>query len=108
MSPFSAESAITRTTAIERFRAVVDGADDTGDLPDDVRAELPEILWWFHMGLILFWVHDRSPEQIATRLAVARLVPIVTRAIRLVDVPELHALVTDVIALLRDVRSLTT
>jgi AcrR family transcriptional regulator len=104
MSPFSAASAATREAAIARFHEVVDGADTP--VPDAVAGELPELLWLFHMGLILFWVHDRSPSQTATRLAVARTVPIIVRAIGLADVPELRGLVDDITALLRDVRSL--
>ena len=58
------------------------------------------------MGLILFWVHDRSPDQIATRLATARTVPLVVKAIGLLDVPELRSLIDDLASLLRDVRAL--
>jgi AcrR family transcriptional regulator len=106
MSPFSDASAATRDAAIERFRDVVGGSDTS--VPEAVAGELPELLWLFHMGLILFWVHDRSPGQMATRLAVARTVPIIVRAIGLVDVPELRGLVDDITTLLRDVRTLLT
>lgn len=106
MSPFSPESVAAREVAIERFRTIVDGSDLT--VPDHVRAELPELLWLYHMGLILFWVHDRTPDQVATRLAVARTVPLLNRAIRLVDVPELRALIDDVISLINLVRTATT
>ena len=105
MSPFSSDSAATRAVAIERFRALVDGA--TPAVPDAVRDELPDLLWLFHMGLILFWVHDRSPGQMATRLAVARTVPLIVKAVGLVEVAELRGLVADITALLRDVRALS-
>lgn len=104
MSPFSEASAATREAAIARFRDVVDGSD--ASVPDAVAGDLPELLWLFHMGLILFWVHDRSPGQMATRLAVARTVPIIVRAIGLVEVPELRALVDDITSLLGEVRAL--
>ncbi len=105
MSPFSEQSAATRQAAVDRFHAVVDGA--TTPVPAALRDELPGLLWLFHMGLILFWVHDRSPGQVATRLAVARTVPLIVRAIGLVDVPELRAFVDDLIALLHDLRRLS-
>lgn len=105
MSPFSADSAATRQASIDRFRDVVAGAEPPP--PELVRDELPELLWLFHMGLILFWVHDRSPGQVATRLAVARTVPLIVKAVALVDVPELRSLVDDITALLRDVRALS-
>jgi AcrR family transcriptional regulator len=103
MSPFSADSTMSRDAAIARFRDVVDGAEPP--VPDAVRGDLPELLWLFHMGMILFWVHDRSPGQIATRLAVARTVPMLTRAIDLVDVPELRVLVDDITGLIHDIRT---
>ncbi len=103
MSPFSRDSDRTRELAIARWRDVVDGSDAA--MPDEIRDELPGMLWLFHMGIILFWVHDNSPDQMATRLMTARTVPLVVRAIGLVEVPELRGLVDDLIALLRDAHS---
>jgi AcrR family transcriptional regulator len=102
LSPFSPESSLARQVALDRWKDVVDDSD--AELPDDVRQQLPDLLWLFHMGLILFWVHDRSPEQIATRLAVARTVPLIVKAIGLVDVPELRSLIDDLLSLMNDAR----
>lgn len=104
MSPFSDASTPARDAALARWRIVVDESD--AEIPDQVREELPGLLWLFHMGLILFWVHDQSPEQIASKLATARVVPLVVRAIGLVEVPELRGLIDDLLALFGDARSL--
>jgi AcrR family transcriptional regulator len=104
MSPFSAESAPARDAAVERWRRVVEESD--AEIPERVREELPELLWLYHMGLILFWVHDRSPDQMATRLAIARTVPLLSRVIGLADVPELRATIDDLTALLDEIRTL--
>lgn len=104
MSPFSSASTPARDAAIARWRHVVEESDS--EAPDSVRAALPEVLWLYHMGLILFWVHDGSADQMATRLAIARTVPLITRAIALADVPELRGLVDDLTALLGDVREI--
>ncbi len=32
-------------------------------VPKALRRELPELLWLMQMGLVLFWVHDSSPDQ---------------------------------------------
>ena len=58
--------------------------------PKGLRAELPELLWLYQMGLVLFWVHDRSAQAVATRLVVARTVPIVVRAIEVSRLPALR------------------
>lgn len=97
MSPFSNQSEPARAAAIARWRDVVEGATD--DVPDHVRDQLPAMLWLLHMGIILFWVHDRSAGQIATRLAIGAFVPIVVRAIKLSDVPELRELIDDLMRL---------
>ena len=76
--------------AIELWRTVVDGAEL--DAPEELRAELPELLWLYQMGLVLFWVHDRSAQAVATRLVVARTVPIVVRAIDVSRLPALRGL----------------
>lgn len=103
LSPFSKESGPARDAAIGRWRAVVDGAD--ADLPERVASELPEALWLYQMGLIMFWVHDRSADQVATKMLTARTVPIVVKALRLVDVPQLTELIDDLIALMNDART---
>jgi len=40
---------------------VVDGARTKIDR--ELRADLPELLWLYQMGIVLFRVHDRSPDQ---------------------------------------------
>ncbi len=104
MSPFSADSSAARDQAIERWRVVVDEAE--GSVPAELGDELPGVLWLYQMGVILFWVHDSSAEQVATRLAIARTVPLIVRVIGLADVPELRATIEDLMALLRDARAL--
>ena len=102
LSPFSSESEAARAAAIGRWRTVVSGSD--AEIADAVAAELPELLWLYQMGLVMFWVHDRSADQIATRMMAARTVPLVVRAIELVDVPEVRGLVDDLLGLLADIR----
>lgn len=48
-----------------------------------LRPELPELLWLYHLGVVLFWAHDRSPGLRRTALLVDRTVPMVARLIRL-------------------------
>lgn len=104
LSPFSAASAPARDASIALMRLVVDGSDPkTGAA---VRAELPELLWLYHMGVILFWVYDRSDGALATRLLVRRTVPMVERAIELSHLPLLRTTITDLAALIGDLKLL--
>lgn len=104
LSPFSSDSSTARLGAVEGWRTVVDGS--TVDLPDAVRAEIPDLLWLFQMGVVLYWVHDRSNGAEATRLLISRLTPIVVRAIEFTALPALEPTVNDLVALVHDLRSM--
>jgi AcrR family transcriptional regulator len=102
-SPFSAESAPARESSVALFREVVAGS--LSGIDPDLREDLPELLWLLHMGLTLFWVHDRSPGQARTRLLIDRAVPLVDRLVGLSRLRVLRPLTREVIALYRALRS---
>jgi AcrR family transcriptional regulator len=102
LSPFSRESGPARAAAVDLYREVLAGS--RGDVDPELARELPELLWLQHLGIVLFWVHDRSPDAARTRLLVDRTVPIVARLVRLSRLPLLRPLgrqVVDVVRLLR-------
>jgi AcrR family transcriptional regulator len=103
LSPFSPEAGPARTAAVDLYREVLAGARVDPD--PELARELPELLWLQHLGVVLFWVHDRSPGAARTRLLVDRTVPIVARLVRLSKLPVLRPLgrqVVDLVRLLRD------
>ncbi len=99
LSPFSGQSGPARDEATRFFATVLDGSG--AKIPAALREELPGLLWLFHMGVILYWVHDRSPGAAKTRLLVEGAVPLVVKLIGLGRVPVLRGAVDDVLALLR-------
>ena len=103
LSPFSPESAPARDASIRLFAAVLEGSD--AKVAPALRRELPELLWVLHMGVVLFWVYDASPDQARTRLLVRRIVPIVDRLVRLSRMPVVRGVVDDVVALVGELRS---
>jgi AcrR family transcriptional regulator len=104
LSPFSAASAPARHSSMELMRLVIDGSD--AKVSKTIRAELPELLWLFHMGVVLFWVHDRSHDVMASRLLVRRVVPMLVRAIDLARLPVLRATIVDLVALIGEMKTL--
>lgn len=104
LSPFSAESGPARAAAIATLQQVIDGS--TVKASKVVLAELPELLWLYHMGLVLFWVYDRSEGSAATRLLMRRTVPMVERAIELSRLPVLRATIHDLVGLVGELREL--
>lgn len=106
LNPFSAESARVRDDAIALFAEVVDGSRT--QVPADVRAFLPTLLWTFHMGIVLFWIHDASEGCRRTRLLIERGVDLVAGLLAIADLPELAALRGTAMRLLTDVLRLPT
>lgn len=102
-SPFSVESAAAREAAIALFRDVVEGSKPAVDR--QVRADLPELLWLAHLGVTLYWVHDMSYEQDRTRRLIDLATPFVGRLIRLSRLPGMRPITTDLLWLVRKVRS---
>jgi hypothetical protein len=61
LSPFSAQTRDIRELDIARFRSIL--VDCGIKISKDLEPHLPGILWFFQMGMILFWVIDESPGQ---------------------------------------------
>ena len=85
LNPFSPESDPVRREATALFAVVVDGAGNR--IPKDLRAELPKLLWLYHMGIILFWIHDRSPGRRRTWRLMERSVELIVKVIGIASLP---------------------
>jgi AcrR family transcriptional regulator len=101
LNPFSPESRPVRAHATEIFAEVVRGATDRR-IPADLRAELPDLLWLYHMGVILFWIHDTSPERRRTRKLVDLSVDLIVRAVAVASSPLMRPLRGALLKLLRE------
>ncbi len=102
LSPFSPESSPAREAAVDLWREVLEGSD--ARIPKKLRADLPELLWLYFMGIVLFWVYDPTPDATATRNVVARTAPLVVRVMSLTRLPVMRGLVDDVVALIGEIR----
>ncbi len=102
LSPFSTESTPAREEEVRFFREVLDGSD--AKIPKQLRGELPELLWLFHMGVIMYWVHDTSDGVARTFELVDRAAPLVVKLIALSRLPGTKGIVDDVLALLHALR----
>ena len=102
LSPFSPESAPVRAEATQLFARVLEGSKQS--IPEDLEAELPNLLWLLEMGIILFWIHDRSKNRARTRKLMNRTVDMATKLIKLASNPFLGPLRHAAVDLLRDMR----
>jgi AcrR family transcriptional regulator len=103
LSPFSAESAPVREAAIAVFRRVVDGSTLKADA--EIKADLPELLWLYSMGVILHWVYDSSPDAAKTYRLIERTVPLIDRLVGLSRLPGMRGIVRDALATYRELRT---
>jgi AcrR family transcriptional regulator len=81
LHPLSPESLPAREASIALFREVLAGS--TVKVDPELRDELPELLQMSYLGVILFWVHDLSPDQRKTRLLIDKLTPMIDRLVGL-------------------------
>ncbi|WP_433537345.1 TetR family transcriptional regulator [Micromonospora sp. CA-249363] len=102
LSPFSAESSGPRLAAIDLFAEALTGS--TAKVDAELRPQLPELLWLAYMGVILYWVHDRSPGQVKTRQLIDGAVPLIDRLVALSRLRVLRPVTRQVVDLIRTLR----
>jgi AcrR family transcriptional regulator len=102
LSPFSAESGPVREAAIAVYREVVEGSTLKTDA--EIRADLPELLWLYSMGVVLYWVYDSSPDAQKTYRLVERTVPIIDRLVGMARLPGMRGVVREALSTYRDLR----
>lgn len=94
ISPFHSESKELRDENIELFIEVVNGATTSlAGVPTKFRERLPELLWLYKMGVILYWVHDTSPNQEKTFRLIDISAALVTKIITASKIPGIKTLV---------------
>jgi AcrR family transcriptional regulator len=88
LSPFSEKTKVVREDDLAFFEAAV---EDSGvKLPKDIRPYLPRLLWMYQMGLILFWVYDKSPQQRRTKVLFEQTLKMLLLTIRIAAIPLLR------------------
>ena len=102
LSPFSNESSPAREAAIGVYREVVAGCTDRIDR--DLRVKLPELLWLYSLGIVLYWVHDTSPGCARTYRLIDRTVPLAARLVSLSRLPVMRSTLAEVISIIEDMR----
>ena len=88
LSPFSSETQAIREQDVESFERAV--RDSGVKLPASIAPYLGRLLWMYQMGLILFWVYDRSADQARTKLLYDKTLSILIVAVKLASLPPLR------------------
>jgi AcrR family transcriptional regulator len=100
LSPFSDETQALRDEAIDWFRRAIDESGEK--IPPDVRPILPTLLWLYQMGVISYWLYDRSPKQKRTTRLVDGTLDLIVKMIRICRLPLMGGLRRSVVKLLEE------
>ncbi len=98
LSPFSAETQAIREIDIGWFQHVV--KESGMRVARDLSARLPGVLWFFQMGVILFWVTDDSPLQSRTGRLLPLACKVVATLVRFSSLPLMRPLRRPVLELI--------
>jgi AcrR family transcriptional regulator len=104
LNPFAHESAPTRRDSIKLFEDLV--RDTKARIPADLREELPYLLWLYHMGIILFWIHDASPRHVRTYRLIDHTVDLLDKLISLASNPLMRPVRKRALKMVADLRDL--
>ncbi|MEV5431495.1 TetR family transcriptional regulator [Streptomyces sp. NPDC052701] len=100
LSPFSPESEQAREAAIGVHRQVLAGARTK--VPDELRDVLPELMWLSQMGLVLYWIFDRTEGRERSYRLAERGARLTARGVALARFRVLRPLVREVHELFTD------
>jgi hypothetical protein len=70
---------------MEHMRIALEGGDVK--VPADLKPQLPYLLWLYQMGLILFWLYDRSENQQRTQKLTEKSLGLLVTLLRLSGLP---------------------
>ncbi len=101
LSPFSARTREIRERDVASFARALAGSGIR--VPGDLELELPRILWMYQMGLILFWIYDRSPAQARTQALIRKSAAIMERLVKLAAFPLMRPVRRMIVELMRTV-----
>jgi AcrR family transcriptional regulator len=88
LNPFGAAAKPLRDEVVALYAEVVRGSD--ARIPADIGEMLPLMLWLYQMGILYFWIFDRSPGRLRTLEVIDETTDLIVRLIGLANVPILR------------------
>lgn len=101
LNPFGRDSKPLRDEVIDMYADVMRGSD--ARFADDIAAELPTLLWLYQMGILYFWIFDRSPGRLSTLEVIDETSELIVRLLSLANLPVLRGSRKRVLRLVRSV-----
>jgi len=101
VNPFGPTAKPLREEVIAMYADVVSGSD--AKIPADIAAELPLLLWLYQMGILYFWIFDRSPGRLRTLEVIDQTTDLIVRLLGLANLPILRGPRKRVLGLVRSI-----
>jgi len=102
LNPFAHAAAPVRHDSVKLFEDLVAGSK--ARIPDDLRAELPYLLWLYHMGIILFWIHDTSRKRERTYRLIDQTADLLDKLVSLASNPLMRPVRKKALKLVTELR----
>jgi AcrR family transcriptional regulator len=80
---FGKKTTALRERSVRQFVAAFDDAN----IPEELRPFLGRALWLAHLGVLLYFIHDRSPAQEKTRILADAVIDLVASGVPLLAHP---------------------
>jgi AcrR family transcriptional regulator len=104
LNPFAHASAPVRRDSVQLFEQLLE--QTKARIPNDLRAELPYLLWLYHMGIVLFWIHDSSRKRARTYRLIDQTVDLLDKLISLASNPLMRPVRKRALKLVAELRDL--
>jgi AcrR family transcriptional regulator len=102
LNPFSDETDPVREQSIQLFATVLEGTK--ARIPNDLRNELPYLLWVYSMGIVLFWIHDSSRNHRRTHRLIDHTVDLLDKLIHLASNPFMRPVRKQALRLVNEIK----
>src|SRR5690242_2541307 len=99
LNPFGAAAKPLRDEVVALYGEVVKGSD--ARIPADVAEMLPMVLWLYQMGILYFWIFDRSPGRLRTLEVIDETTDLIVRLVGLANLPVLRGSRKRVLSLMK-------
>jgi AcrR family transcriptional regulator len=99
LNPFGGTARPLRDEVVALYADVVSGSD--ARIASDIAEMLPLTLWLYQMGILYFWIFDRSPGRLRTLEVIDETTDLIVRLVGLANLPVLRGSRKRVLSLMK-------
>jgi AcrR family transcriptional regulator len=101
LNPFALIAKPLRDEVVQLYAEVVAGSD--ARIAPDIGEQLPLLLWLYQMGILYFWIFDRSSGRLRTLEVIDETTDLIVRLVSLANLPVLRGSRKRVLGLVKSI-----